>query len=271
MKFCYIDESGAGSEPVLVMAGIVTDASRMHVTKETWDDFLNLLSNICGRKIEEFHSKDFYRGNSQWRNIRGDTRHKIISGILGWLEKRKHAIAFTAIDKEKYSSLCSDNSCVINELGSIWCAAAFHLIMGIQKHHQGEKKNKGNTVFVFDREVMHEKPLTKLVCNPPSWSGLFYGEEGSQLTQVVDVPFFADSKHVLLIQVADLIAYIIRLYIELELGKVTEKFPGEHERFASWFTLIKSNSLPQASRWPTKNRNHIHDNFCSLAPSCLLR
>ena len=26
MKFCYLDESGMGSEPILVMAGIIVDA-----------------------------------------------------------------------------------------------------------------------------------------------------------------------------------------------------------------------------------------------------
>lgn len=34
MKFCYFDESGLGEEPYLLVAGIIVDATRMHVTKD---------------------------------------------------------------------------------------------------------------------------------------------------------------------------------------------------------------------------------------------
>jgi hypothetical protein len=43
VKFSYIDESGKGNEPVLVLAGIVTDAHRMHVTKS---DSLEILKRF---------------------------------------------------------------------------------------------------------------------------------------------------------------------------------------------------------------------------------
>ena len=33
MNLCYCDESGTGNEAIAVMAGIVVDAGRMHLTK----------------------------------------------------------------------------------------------------------------------------------------------------------------------------------------------------------------------------------------------
>ena len=68
MKFCYVDESGKGSEPVLVLAGIIADAHRMHVTKSDW---LGILKS--------------YRATSKdlWRNfIRGTSTSEMASGAV---------------------------------------------------------------------------------------------------------------------------------------------------------------------------------------------
>ena len=78
MKFCYFDESGMGEEAYLVIAGIIVDSSRMHVTKDDWTDFLAQLSEITGKKVDEFHARDFYRGRGKWHDIDGNTRARII-------------------------------------------------------------------------------------------------------------------------------------------------------------------------------------------------
>lgn len=82
MKFCYFDESGMGSEPYLVVAGIVADATRMHITKEEWADLLVVLSRAAGRDVAEFHSRDFYAGNGVWRGLPGSARAQVIEAIL---------------------------------------------------------------------------------------------------------------------------------------------------------------------------------------------
>ena len=70
MKFCYIDESGTGDEPYAVMAGVLIDAYRMRPTKAEWDSLLSDLAEIIGKEVREFHTKDFYAGNSPWRGIK---------------------------------------------------------------------------------------------------------------------------------------------------------------------------------------------------------
>ena len=51
MKFCYLDESGMGSEPIFVLAGIVVDATRMHITKAAWNDLISL--EDCRKQPED--------------------------------------------------------------------------------------------------------------------------------------------------------------------------------------------------------------------------
>jgi len=40
MKFCRLDGSGTEVPPIAVMAGVVADANRMHLTKDAWSELL---------------------------------------------------------------------------------------------------------------------------------------------------------------------------------------------------------------------------------------
>ena len=127
-----------------------------------------------------------------------------------------------------------------------------HLILGLQRHHQNVKKNKGHTLFVFDH-VSEGEELLELVRNLPEELGEFYSQKSGSipLDQLIDVPYFADSQDVELIQVADLIAFILRLYSELGEGLIEEKFHGERERLREWIGLMQPLLLPDSSRWKT--------------------
>ncbi|MBW1706173.1 MAG: DUF3800 domain-containing protein [Deltaproteobacteria bacterium] len=270
MKFCYFDESGMGNESYLVMAGIIVDASRMHVTKDAWADFLKYLSEAAGRRVDEFHTREFYRGNGVWHGTDGVKRAKIIEAILSWVENRKHKCVFSGIDKNQYKKALNkeDN---LNQFKSMWCAAAMHCVLQVQKQHQREAKTKGHSVLIFDREVKDETAFSMLINKPPQWIDTFYsrGQKQTALDQIVDVPFFADSKHILLSQVADLFAYILRTSAEIQDGLLKEKYRGEGKRMRGWSKRIASVALPSASRYPTKGRCKAASLFWDLAPSTI--
>jgi hypothetical protein len=270
MKFCYFDESGMGDEPYLVVAGIIVDATRMHVTKDDWVDFLEFLSGIAGRRVEEFHSRDFYRGNGLWRQIDGDKRTAIIEGILEWVEKRKHKVLFSGINKAKYKDILLKDT-RIKQFKSFWCAAAMHCVLQIQKQHQHEEKTKGHSILIFDREVTEETDLSLLIFKPPQWIDSFYnrGKKQTVLDQIVDVPFFADSRHILLAQVADLFAYILRTSAEIEDGQFKEKYRGEGSKMKAWSDRIAKIALPKSNRYPSRNRCEAAQLFWELAPSSI--
>ena len=271
MKFCYLDESGMGNEPYVVMAGIIVDAQRMHLTKSAWNEFLADLSSATKRPVQEFHFRDFYRGNGPWRGIDGPRRAEIISTILAWVAKRKHGITFSAIDKNLFGKRKASGE--FAGVPTAWCAAAVHCVLGVQKYHQREKKNKGNTVIVFDREVKEEARLSNLVLSPPEWTHSYYDKTAKQvpLDQVVDVPFFVDSRQALLIQVADTISYILRAYAELEAGIAKEIYLGEHDRLKIWAAQIFDRAIPGSMRYPARGGDPAAQAFYSTAPECLRR
>jgi hypothetical protein len=268
MKFCYLDESGTGDEPYAVMAGVVVDALRMQVTKDDWGDLLNALSQTTGKNVKEFHSRDFYSGRGIWKGSDGNMRSAVISAVFQWLGERKHKIVFCAIAKERYSALASDPR--VNDIGTLWCTLGMHQLLSLQKAHQKDGA-KGHTVIIFDEELYEKDRITDLVSAPPAWTDTYYSKKkkDKQLNRIVDVPYFGDSKKVHLLQVADLVAYLLRRYAELVDGKLSEKYEGELSKVSTWVREIAKLSHPRATRYLKAGRCSCSDLFYSMAPASI--
>lgn len=270
MKFCYLDESGNGAEPYLVVAAVTVDASRMHITKAGWADLFADLSRLAGRTILELKSSDLYSGNHLWRDVAGTDRAAAIDAILAWLEARRHEIFFSAVDKDAFDTAARTGGAA--GLSDPWCAAAFHVILQLQKAGRGAKVPKGHFAAFFDAQERHESHLLDLVRNPPPWSDVYYhrARREAVLSRLVDVPYFADSEHVLLIQVADLVAFILRRHVELTSPGSGESYDGETERIRGWSNLIARRAGPDSLRWKQRGRNAAENVFAAFAPAGLV-
>jgi Protein of unknown function (DUF3800) len=270
MKLCYCDETGTGEEPYAVLLGVVVDASRMHVTKDDWSDFLSHLSRRVGQEFQEFHTRHFYSGSGFWKNLSGPMRSEVIDFFIEWFSKRKHHVVFSAVDKSAHKAMREAGQ-IPAEIDTVWKAMGFHIALALQKTFQIEAKNKGNTIFVFDQEVKEETRFQKLLLRPPDWSDSYYGrqEKRKRFCQLVDAPYFADSKNVALLQVADFLAYLVRRHIEISENAIPAKYEGEAEKIAGWFKKIKARTVPYQSMYPKKQRCKVADMFWNLAPQSI--
>lgn len=154
---------------------------------------------------------------------------------------------------------------------NIWQTAAIHIALSIQKAHQNIPKKKGHTLLLFDREEREEKRLSKFIFKPAGWSDEYYNRDKKQiqLDQIVDVPFFGDSQQVLLLQVADAIAFVLRRYAEILDGKDDVRYKDELEKLKGWIKLIAKRSYPLSTRWPSRGLNVVQCMFDRLAPSSI--
>lgn len=272
MKFCYVDESGTGDEPYAVMVGIVIDSQRMHVTKEHWQELLNHLSKIVEHDLTEIHTRDFYSGNGVWRKMDGHLRSLFITAVFEWLSNRKHHIVFSSVNKSLYFERLKSGA-IPKEVNTLWRFLGFHLMLSMQKAFQKEMKNKGNTIFIFDNEEREQKRFIDLINNCPDWSDTYYGfaKSSRRLNQVIDAPYFGDSKEVGMIQVADFVAYFLRKYIEIEEGSSSAKYAGEEEKVRDWAKLISNRSIGKNHIYPTKGRCKCASLFYDLAPNSIIK
>lgn len=249
------------------MVAVVADAHHVFVTRDAWDDFLKWLSKRLGTPIDEFHSRDFYRGQNEYRSMDGHTRKAVISKVLSWLRRRHHKVVFSVVDKKKFSALTASNV-DIKTLPSYWCAGALHVTLQVQKAHQKLSKNKGKTILIFDREYREEKPFADLVYGPPVWTDSYYCAKAPrrQLDQVVDIPYFAASDHAPLIQIADLLAYLMRRYGDVSIDPKAKKYVGEKKDLDGWIKQIQQLFFASPKPYPKKPVTVAQTNFDQLAP-----
>jgi hypothetical protein len=284
MKFCYVDESGKGTEPILVLTGIVADAHRMHVTKADWSEILQTLSRRLNKPLEEFHTHLFYRGNDIWRRLNGEQRTAVLDSILQWMTDRNHKIVFSAIDKKKADAFNFDGKGQFmgKDRPNYWKLGALHLLLSVQKFHQSKERNKGHTVMVFD-EGSSQEELAELVLKPPTWTDSFYDYERLirrrkaelpnpelPMNMIVDVPYFADSRHVGMLQLADLFAYLLRHYAELEAGYTAKEYDREAEKVAGWVSQVATLLVPDSFRWKATGGCDCNKFFRAIAPESLV-
>lgn len=269
VNLCYCDESGTGSEPIAVMTGIVVDASRMHLTKEHWGELLALLSKETGHQVVELHTRDFYAGNGVFRDIPGRDRAHLISQIFQWLVDRKHHVVYAAVNKASYQEAFGRGD-IPDELNTIWRFMGFHLILAMQKHCQRDKGVKGHTIFIFDNEERERMRFTDLIARPPEWSDTYYdkGRKQDQLDQIVDVPYFGDSREVSLIQLADLASFFLRRTAEIAEGHSEARYEAE-ENLGEWMGQFLSRSIGIANIYPRRGREYAAELFYRHAPAAI--
>jgi Protein of unknown function (DUF3800) len=268
MKLCYCDESGTGNEPIAVMAGILVDSQRMHITKQDWSELLDVLSRMAGRQITELHTRNFYAGNGIFRGIDGPTRARLITLVFEWLSERKHHIVYASVCRDSYKKEFGLQY-IPDELNTLWRFLGFHLILAVQKFGQREEKNKGNTLFIFDNKEREQLRFTDVIMRPPLWSGEYYEIKKKQrpLDQVIDVPYFGDSEDVGLIQLADFVAFFLRRYAEIKENLVPARYPDEAERIDSWIEMIVARSI--GTSYKKVGRNKAEDLFFRNASESL--
>lgn len=143
-------------------------------------------------------------------------------------------------------------------------------------HHPGvatclpeNRKDEGHTIFIFDNEHREEKHFKEFIFQPPAWSDSYYerGKKQRALAHVIDVPYFADSKDVALLQLADFSAYFLRRYAEIEERHSAPRYPDEYPKVKSWINW----SIGLNCIYPAKGRDKTTDLFYQLCPRSLRR
>jgi hypothetical protein len=270
MKVCYVDESGnQAEEPCLVMVGIVVDAARLNRSREEFAEIFDVVQSLFLENLREIKGSKMIFGRDRWRNIDPDVRKKIAGYFCEWVGDRKHHLALSAIDRTK---LTDPLWASVPGLGNDpWLAAALHVALQVQKHHQGKKANKGHTFLVFDENKAKADSLAELIFSPPAWTDAYYGraKKQAQLDQLIDSAFTVKSHHAGLVQAADVFALIFRRYSELHDHGSAEFWAGEKALIDGYVNKLAGRLLPSPSRWPAHPQCPGARFFNAVAPDSL--
>lgn len=200
------------------------------------------------------------------------------------MNERNHKVVFAAVDKGKVdlSRLSDKDNFIRNDKPNFWKLAAVHLLLSIQKYHQSKERKKGHTVMVFDNGNDPEE-IAEVVLRPPTWTDSFYDYQREirkrkasipnpdlPLNMIVDVPYFADSRHVGMLQIADLFSYLLRHHAELQAGYTSPDYADEKDKVSSWVSRLATLLVPDNFRWKASGGCDCNKFFRNTAPEPLL-
>ena len=270
MKVCYVDESGNGpQDPCLVMVGIVVDAHRLSRTREEFREIFDDLQRLFQENLKEIKGAKMIFGRDRWRHVAPETRKRIAGFLCEWVAQRKHYLALAAVDRERFNQ--TDGSRFPEVCADPWLAASLHIVLQLQKHHQGNAKGKGHTFLFFDENKQKADQLAELLFDPPGWTDAYYRRSQKQprLSQLIDSAFSVKSHHAGLVQVADLYAFVLRRYAELHDYHCPEYWLGERSLINEYTAMLARRMLPKAARWPARPEAPCTRWYNQIAPPSL--
>ncbi|XSG80976.1 MAG: DUF3800 domain-containing protein [Methyloligella sp. ZOD6] len=270
MKFCYTDESAKPEKPpVQTMVGIVVDAHRLSRTRTEFGKLFEDISCLFPSALKELKGSRIFYGKGGWRDVDPGKRKEIFHRFCGWLKDRKHTLALSAIDTERFRSTLPEK--YPDQLKDLWIAGAMHIALQVQKGHQKQKKNKGQTILIFDENKMKGDTLVDVLYEPDDWTDDYYdrGKKQEKLDQIIDSSFYAKSHHAGLVQVSDLFAFAFRRYSELKDFGEDEEFAGEFDDIEKIVDQLAACLIEGRHRWPKKTNSECAQTFADLVPDSL--
>ncbi len=251
MYLCYLDESGHcgkkynPKQPIEVMCGIVTDATKLFKTQRQHQQILDIL-NEKGIPLKELKAADTYRGRKSWEKVPPKARDNIFEAIIDWAEARTCKFIVCPIDSRKFYDNKKGGCKFCKLLKNPYEAGALNAILAVQRLQKSKKKNKGKTQIIFDEQKGHDENLLKFFEDDLSFTDGYTGykpklrakTQPQRLDQIIDVPHFSKSHLSVLIQLADWIAFIVNCYLLLTVYKNDEKYDGELDKISDWYERI---------------------------------
>lgn len=250
MYACYIDESGHCGErfdpnqPVEVVCGLITDITKLFKTQREHNGLLQLFdkNNIC---IKELKSRDVYRGKDAWYGVPPNVRHMVIDYLLEWAEERKCKFIVSPVDSKEFFDRKNKECEIAEKLQFPYEAGALNIVLAVERLKTGTRNNKGKTLIVFDEQNSHDGRMMKLIESDLSFTDGYTGYNPGKkktppprLNEIIDAPFFSRSHLSILIQIADLAAFIVNRYLLLTVYEKAESYDGELKTIVKWYSRI---------------------------------
>ncbi len=259
MRICYVDESGHCGikfdrhQPVEVLCGVITDISKLFKTQNEHGRIIDFLADN-GVKVEEIKAAELYRGRREWHNINSKNRDAIYKALLAWSKHRVCKFVVCPIDSKAMFEQVKNGCDIAKKFQYPWEAGAFNITLAVQRENRSMKNNKGRTIIVFDEQKNHDDRFLKLFEEDLSYTDGYTcyksrprAKSPPRFDQIVDIPHFSKSHLTVLIQLADVAAYIVNRYICMTSYDMPEEYDGETSKFANWYKMIGKNTIDHTS------------------------
>jgi hypothetical protein len=275
LYICYVDESGYTgtsfdkAQPYLVMVGVLANAYNMHRTESDFGDIILRFRQLTGKDLREVKAQSLYAGREPWKAVPATQRCEAYEAVLRWFASRRHDALVSAIDTAVFFRPTDNKQSLRTRIGVPYVAVALHIALMVQRRNQRQGGNKGKTLLIYDQQGEFDKRIAELISDPPTWTDGYYDHDrGDRLDQIIDTAYFVRSHHASLIQIADLIAFILRRYVEIHDGGSGERYSDERARIQAWVDIVKPRLIEGRLALP-RSKDPLVDSYRTVCPASL--
>lgn len=243
MHFFYLDEFGDTgrnlndpNQPILVLGGINLRDEGWNQTQKKYNKIITDFFNNQIPDNFELHADDLLSptGEGSFSGYSLEARKKLAVDVLKLLRTRKHGVQYIAIDKQKVSQNNVGLTLEFNPKRPYMLAFDYMLtyIDFIVKNNLGRS---ARGFIIVDRKEQYHDAIEKNMR-----LRRFSGTQAHKIKWIVEIGYPVDSKKNSMIQIADLVIYCIRRFIELENGYRDNWNDETKNYYATCFNLIDS-------------------------------
>lgn len=220
MYFCYIDESGnTGNnlkdthQPYLVLTALLSPPENIKTIEDDIRSLGNRYFLAESRNTDfEFHGDDIYNGRGRYfKKLPLDKRLQILDDLLNITIKHQSiAIGYVSIDKTNYFAKSHIQQC------------AFSLLVEHLEERLKGSLDSHCLLIADEQDELEQRLIDDL--DHFKQTGTHFGYKSVQVDRIIDSVHFVQSKNNYLMQLTDVLCYIIRK------GKEAQQKLGEEYR-----------------------------------------
>lgn len=214
----FIDESGSGQPPVLIMGGYVATADQWAAFSEEWSSILNMKPSIG-----YFSMEDALKLDGEFYGISEESRDEKLVFLKRAIDRHVQAGVCCALPYDAFERVFASDPATPPQMRSRYFFAFFGIAFLLAQHQQHAGIN-GPIDLCFDESVMEMNRVLN------AWDS-FTQHAPVPKHLLGETPRFADDKRTIPLQAADFCAGMVRLnWIARATGKPRRKMPWEHTK-----------------------------------------
>jgi hypothetical protein len=235
MKLFYLDDSGSSGlkledeqQPLFVLGGVVIDDKQW---KEIDRDIQTLKQNF-GIQNYEIHALEIANGKGAFKGWDFAKKQDFIARCLQIISKKGIKTFYFKVIKANYKAYFERNfSKAHQKMVKIPpYILAYSYILQIAEQYLQDTNDNG--ILIAD-----EQDTQNVIANDTLKVLRAINEPEIKINRVVEKSFFINSRDSNLLQLADIFAYYVKRYYEIELKEMSDKSKKERENM---FELIKN-------------------------------
>ena len=245
MHFFYLDESGcSGSdivknnakEPIFVLGGI-------SVRDEGWRKTYSLFHEAIVKFFRdnmplgfELHASDLLSpaGSGFFEGVNRSDRNQFAIDILKLISKRGHAVHFVAFDKAKISSTATGLEHKAFNSRIPYLLGYNYLVSYTERYCKTKLGKSARGMIITDPKQQFDQDVQRLI-----HFRRYETNATSSLKWLVEFSYAIDSQRHPMIQMSDLVIFVIRKFLEIECGYRNNWTADAKKFYAQCYDIIQ--------------------------------